>query len=165
MVGIKVGEQRVLIIPPALGYGATEQNGIPANSTLIFIVNLVKFDLPQLVVTGTNTTPVTYNETPTTANGTSFVSTKVGASSAVSTFTITNTGSAGLSFTAAAPVTITGTNAGDFVITQPTIANNAATFTVTFKPTAKGVRSAVVTLLTNDPTHPSFSFTVTGTGN
>jgi peptidylprolyl isomerase len=38
--GMKVGGRRELIIPPSLAYGKTAQQGIPANSTLIFIVDL-----------------------------------------------------------------------------------------------------------------------------
>ncbi|MHB1837939.1 MAG: FKBP-type peptidyl-prolyl cis-trans isomerase [Solirubrobacteraceae bacterium] len=38
--GMRVGGRRELIIPPSLGYGSTPQAKIPANSTLVFVIDL-----------------------------------------------------------------------------------------------------------------------------
>ncbi len=44
--GMSVGGTRLLYIPSSLGYGANAQGNIPANSTLIFEVQLVGINMP-----------------------------------------------------------------------------------------------------------------------
>lgn len=41
LAGMKVGGVRLLIVPPDLGYGSTAKENIPANSVLVFQVQLV----------------------------------------------------------------------------------------------------------------------------
>jgi peptidylprolyl isomerase len=38
---MKIGGRRIVIMPSALGYGAQAQSGIPANSPLVFVIDLV----------------------------------------------------------------------------------------------------------------------------
>ena len=42
VVGMKFGERRRLTIPPELGYGSTKLTLIPANSTLIYEIEMLK---------------------------------------------------------------------------------------------------------------------------
>ncbi|AMM20791.1 hypothetical protein AX769_12380 [Frondihabitans sp. PAMC 28766] len=41
LAGKTAGSQVLLVVPPAEGYGATAQTGIPANSSLVFVVDIL----------------------------------------------------------------------------------------------------------------------------
>jgi FKBP-type peptidyl-prolyl cis-trans isomerase FkpA len=47
LLGMKVGGERRLIIPPSLGYGASRYASIPPNASLIFDIELVDLVLPE----------------------------------------------------------------------------------------------------------------------
>jgi peptidylprolyl isomerase len=44
LLGQTVGSQVLLVIPPSLGYGDSETGSIPANSTLVFVVDILAAD-------------------------------------------------------------------------------------------------------------------------
>lgn len=48
VTGMKPGGKRLLVIPPALGLGDQEYDGIPANSTLVMEVELITVTEPQV---------------------------------------------------------------------------------------------------------------------
>lgn len=47
LVGMQAGGKRLLIIPPSLAYGSQDYGPIPANSTLIFEVEVVSIEPAQ----------------------------------------------------------------------------------------------------------------------
>ena len=44
LIGMKVGGQRILAIPSAMAYGNRQVGPIPANSPLVFTIELVKIN-------------------------------------------------------------------------------------------------------------------------
>lgn len=95
----------------------------------------------------------------------SFGTVKIGKAGSAKTFTIKNTGTAGLT---GLKITKTGSNAKDFSVTGPdktTLAPGAGTtFKVTFKPKAKGNRNAVIHIKSNDADENPFDIKLTGLG-
>lgn len=89
----------------------------------------------------------------------------VGTEGAINTFTIRNTGNVDLTGLA---ITTDGSNASDFEITQPELTTltptGSTTFTVVFKPTAVGARSAAIHIASNDADESPFDIHLTGTG-
>ena len=99
------------------------------------------------------------------ASNVNFGSLPTGTKGTAKTFTIRNDGDAGLS---ALSVSVSGTNSADFTITQPAVTTLAAgagtTFTVSFKPTAAGARSARLLIASNDADDNPFELGLNGTG-
>jgi FKBP-type peptidyl-prolyl cis-trans isomerase len=44
LVGMKIGGQRILVIPPALAYGKDGAGPIPGNATLVFAIELISIE-------------------------------------------------------------------------------------------------------------------------
>jgi M6 family metalloprotease-like protein len=94
-----------------------------------------------------------------------FGSASIGSTGTSRVFTIRNNGAGPLKSLA---VTKTGAGIADFEISPlsaTTVASQAtATFTITFKPTLRGARSAAIKITSNDVKAGPFDFTVSGTG-
>ncbi|PKA13531.1 hypothetical protein CH372_04225 [Leptospira meyeri] len=86
----------------------------------------------------------------------------------LASLTIQNKGNASLSLPGSPIVTLGGADSAHFQLTQPnqtTLAPNASvTFTLRFKPTSIGLKTAIVSLSTSDPALAAFQLTFTGTG-
>ncbi len=104
--------------------------------------------------------------TPDAADDTNFGSVANGTPSTV-TYTIQNTVAA--TTLTVADIVVSGTNAGDFVVSNftnnTTVAGNATTtFDVTFTPSATGIRNATITINNSDCDEAAYDFAVRGTG-
>jgi hypothetical protein len=116
---------------------------------------------PQSVnLTGTGVVPVSV-----TPSSLTFASQKVGTTSAAKNVTVKNNLKTTLTISS---ITFTGANGGDFAESATTClttlaANESCTISVTFKPTAKGARSAVLDVTDSATTSPQ-TVNLAGTG-
>ncbi len=82
--------------------------------------------------------------------------------------TIRNTGTATLQLSGNPRVQISGTHAGDFtVLTLPSpnrAAGGSTTFQIRFDPSADGLRTAVVSIISDDADENPYDFAIQGTG-
>lgn len=106
--------------------------------------------------------------TPSLTDHTDFGSPLLLGGSVTRTFTITNTGDLALNLTGAGPDFVTLTGSGDFTVTaQPSSAALAAnggstTFSITFTPTGTGLRTATVSVASDDAAKSPYTFTISG---
>lgn len=93
----------------------------------------------------------------------------VGVASGAQTVIVTNTGTAALTVASA---TLSGTNAANFAVTNGCVAaippapgpGNTCTVSVRFTPSSNGAKSATLTIASDDPTRPTVTVALTGTG-
>ncbi|MEM0578396.1 choice-of-anchor D domain-containing protein, partial [Flavobacterium polysaccharolyticum] len=108
------------------------------------------------------------DNTPSTLDHTDFGSTDVASGTITRTFTIENQGGAALNLTGSPEVTIGGVNATDFTVTtqpiSPVAPNGVTTFIVSFNPSAAGLRTATVSIASNDSNNNPYNFSIQGTG-
>ncbi len=125
---------------------------------------------PIIHVIGNTSTIFNGDNTPSILDFTDFGITSVAVGAVSRTFIIENLGTGTLQLKGTPYVEIVGQDPNDFTVTQQpqsgTISNGQSlTFTVTFNPTAIGVRSALVRIQNNDPNNGTYQFTVMGKGD
>ncbi|MGA2443134.1 MAG: choice-of-anchor D domain-containing protein, partial [Tepidisphaeraceae bacterium] len=133
-----------------------------------FVFEIQGTGLNDLTLQGNSTTILPGESSPSPSSFTDFGATSAdGTVPLTRSYTITNNTSGQLTFGSPA-IAISGADAGDFsVTTQPGSAlaanGGASTFVITFTPTASGLRTATVTIATNDSQFPSYTFDIQGT--
>jgi hypothetical protein len=125
-------------------------------------------DPPSIALSGNNTAIPNRANTGSAGNDTDFGSAMVGAP-VTHTFTVENLfGSNPLVLNGVPLVTVAGVHQSDFSVTQPIASSlpggTITTFTVTFTPTAAGLRSGFIVLTHNDLPDNPFVFAVQGMG-
>lgn len=153
-------------------------NGIPTQCEVFsygevedYTVNIVASSpLQEINITG-NTNDINDGDTtPQVADGTDFGNIDIAGGTNANSFVIENLGGLNdLNLTGSSPyVTISGANAADFSVT--TIPSNTITagsntsFTITFNPSAVGLRTATLTIANDDSDENPYNFNIQGTG-
>lgn len=121
---------------------------------------------PEISVFGNNVTIDKGDFTPNSSDNTDFGNTPLG-TPVTKTFEIKNTGPASLSVSG---IGITGANASEFtLVSAPTFplsiaANGSQAITVQFNPTAVGLRTAKITVNSNDFDEKAYDYAIQGVG-
>jgi hypothetical protein len=123
---------------------------------------------PEIDVQGNDLSIADGDVEPSAGDHTDFGTAAVLGGSVEWTYTIENTGIAPLTLTGAPKVAISGTHAADFAVTiqpqSPIAARAWTTFTVTFRPSAGGLRSAAIRIDNDDLDETPYDFSIQGTG-
>lgn len=123
---------------------------------------------PEIAVTGNGVGIADGDTTPDSADGTDFGSAEVNSGAVDRTFIITNSGAADLNLSG---ISIVGDGAADYSVAlplpaTPVVANGgSSTLTIRFRPSAAGVRSAVLTIKNDDADESDFDFVIQGNGS
>jgi uncharacterized repeat protein (TIGR01451 family) len=122
----------------------------------------------EIDIQGNSTSIADGDGAPSLDDHTDFGNAFIAGGTVIRSFTILNTGTTDLNLTGSPTVSISGTNSADFTVTvlptSPVAASGSTTFEITFDPSAVGLRSATVTIASNDPNEASYDFAIQGTG-
>lgn len=155
----------------------TDQRGAGYNRVTNTTVDIGAFEFgssiavagPDITVSG-NDDPIAHAaSTPSSADHTDFGTVAMLDTQLRRTFTITSAGTGTLTLTGTPKVVLSGAHAADFKVTrqpQSPIASFAtSTFEVTFDPSLPGLRTATVSIASDDPDSSPFTFAISGFGS
>lgn len=121
--------------------------------------------VPEIEVLGLSQVITSGDTTPSSADGTDF-GFVAPAGSTTRTYTIQNTGTAGLNLSGTPLVQVSGANASDFTVStlpvSPVAAAGSTTFSVTFTPSTDGLRQATLSIANDDSDEAPYTFAVQG---
>ncbi len=123
---------------------------------------------PGMDVQGNGVSIADGDSTPSTADGTDFGNTSTTSGTLVRTFTIRNTGGLNLNLTGSPKVAVGGAHGADFTIatqpSSPVAGGGSTTFQVTFRPLAAGLRTATISIASDDAGKNPYDFAIQGIG-
>lgn len=153
-----------------LRWDVSTSSANPLGGVQINQVSVTAYAPPDIAVIddATNTSLTSGDTTPSTGEGTDFGSQGVNGGTATRTYRLSNEGAGTLNLSGDPRISITGPAAGDFTVNaQPsdTLAAGATVnFNITFDPSQDGLRTATVSIASNDPDESPFTFQIQGTG-
>ena len=132
-------------------------NGVCSSSPRTAVVATINY--PEIDLQGNATSIASGDVTPSASDWTDF------GTNVTRTFTIRNIGSALLTL---GPVMISGVDASDFTVTTETSGSvaigSSTSFVITFNPSSVGLKTATLSIDTNDTDENPYTFDIQGTG-
>ncbi|MFV5684428.1 LamG-like jellyroll fold domain-containing protein [Flavobacterium sp. GB2R13] len=145
-------------------YYVETNNGSCTSSSRTAVVATV-ITPQEINILGNATSIVDGDATPSATDWTNFGSMETSTGIITKIYTIQNTGNATLTI---GSITISGTNAADFIVaTSPSAsiaAGGSSTFSVSFNPATLGIKTAAISIVNDDTNENPYDFSIQGTG-
>jgi len=145
-------------------------NNDPDENPYTFNIQGTGSATPEMDITGNAVSIADGSTSPSLTNDSEFGDTDIDGESSIHTFTVSNSGSGDLSLSGSPRVTVFGSHASDFTVSQqPASATVAAqggtqTFEITFDPPTTGLRQATISITNDDANESPYTFDIQGTG-
>jgi uncharacterized repeat protein (TIGR03803 family) len=131
-------------------------------------VTIINIPEPIITISGKAQPIAPGSSVPSTADDTDYGNVALLNTQVTHTFTISNSGEAALTLSGTPNVALSGPAAMDFKVTAlpdaAVAAGGTTTFAITFDPSQPGVRTATVTVASDDGLNGSYSFAISGFG-